>query len=203
MDRGDFAPPVQAGGLSLYFQIEFSLSLSQIKRWFPLYGLLLAVACGYGCGDIKRFSYEGFGRDGWQMPDKVIRSLKLDGGDRVADLGAGGGYFTFRLADAVGGGGKVYAADIDSNMIEHLQQRARDEGYPNVEAVRGEVDDPLLPEKKSTSSSPVILTITCRSGLPTLRASRSIFGPEAVLPSSSSTGRDGFKGCSNTRRRPR
>ena len=128
------------------FPIESSLSLSQIKRWFSLYGLLLSVASGTGCGDIKHFVYEGFGRDGWQTPDKVIRSLELEEGDHVADLGAGGGYFTFRLADAVGGGGKVYAADIDSNMIEHLQQRARDEGYPNVEAVRGDVDDPLLPE---------------------------------------------------------
>ena len=137
---------MQAEGLIPSFQIELSLSLSQIKRWVSLYGLLLFVACGTGCGDIKRFGYEGFGRDGWQTPDKVIRSLELEEGDRVADLGAGGGYFTFRLADAVGGGGKVYAADIDSNMIEHLQQRARDEGYRNVEAVRGDVDDPLLPE---------------------------------------------------------
>src|SRR5262245_61577364 len=58
---------------------------------------------------IKRQLYEGFGRDRWQHADDVVGALGLGSGARVADLGAGGGYFTFRLADAVGPTGRVYA----------------------------------------------------------------------------------------------
>ena len=61
---------------------------------------LALVACA-GCSDWKRFAYEGWGRDDWQQPERVVAALGLEPGDRVADLGAGGGYFSFRLA---GGG---------------------------------------------------------------------------------------------------
>src|SRR4029450_11826070 len=70
---------------------------------------ILALAAA-GCTDLKRFAYDGFGRrDRWQHSERVIRELGLREGDRVADLGAGGGYFTFRLAEAVGpaGGGEA------------------------------------------------------------------------------------------------
>jgi ubiquinone/menaquinone biosynthesis C-methylase UbiE len=109
----------------------------------PLAALLLLAG---GCTRLKRFAYEGFGRDGWQQPDRVIEVLEVASGARVADLGAGGGYFTFRLADAAGPDGKVYAVDVDPGMIEHLRQRALDESRQNVVVVPAEYDDPLLPE---------------------------------------------------------
>jgi ubiquinone/menaquinone biosynthesis C-methylase UbiE len=64
----------------------------------------------------------------------------------VADLGAGGGYFTFRLADAVGETGRVYAVDVDESMVAYLRERAAREGRDNVEAVLGTFDDPQLPD---------------------------------------------------------
>ncbi len=106
---------------------------------------LALVACA-GCSDWKRFAYEGWGRDKWQQPERVVAALGLEPGDRVADLGAGGGYFSFRLADAVGPTGVVYAVDVDEGMIDYLTQRARDEGRSNVEVILGEYHDPLLPD---------------------------------------------------------
>ena len=113
-------------------------------RWIA--ALTLAVALCSGCGALKRFSYEGFGRDAWQKPDEVVALLGIRAGDRVADLGAGGGYFTFPLADAVGTDGRVYAVDVDEDMIRYLRRRAAKKGYANVEVVRAEPDHLGLPE---------------------------------------------------------
>ena len=80
----------------------------------PLASLLLIATLAGGCTGFKRWAYgEGPSRDAWQFPDRVIQSLDIEPGDRVADLGAGDGYFTFRLAEAVGPSGIVYAVDID------------------------------------------------------------------------------------------
>ena len=107
---------------------------------------LLALLVTLGCGSLKRWSYDGFGRDGWQKPDEVIALLEIAPGAQVADIGAGGGYFSFRLADAAGPGGRVYAVDVDEDMLGYLRERVRDEARANVEVVRGEFEDPLLPD---------------------------------------------------------
>jgi len=108
--------------------------------------LSICLAIASGCGPLKRFGYEGFNRDRWQHPDRVIASLDLAPGDRIADLGAGGGYFSFRLADAVGPNGRVYAIDVDVDMTDLLTGRVAEEGYANVEVILGEYHDPLLPD---------------------------------------------------------
>ena len=109
--------------------------------------VLTIVAISFlGCSSWKRFAYEGFDRDSWQQPELVIASLELEKGDRVADVGAGGGYFTFRLADAVGPEGRVYAIDVDPDMTTYLTERAAEEGYENVEVILAETDDPGLPD---------------------------------------------------------
>jgi len=105
---------------------------------------LVALVLVSACTSAKRFAYEGVGRDEWQKPDEVIRALSLKPGDRVADLGAGSGYFTFRLARAVGPTGRVYAVDIDPDMIGLLTERAKKEDAPNVEVVAAKPDDPML-----------------------------------------------------------
>ncbi len=107
--------------------------------------LWIALLTG-GCAAWKRYSYEGGGRDEWQRPDAVLALLGIGAGDRVADLGAGGGYFTFRIAEAVGATGRVYAVDVDDDMLDYLSQRAREEGVSNVLVVRGELADPRLPD---------------------------------------------------------
>jgi predicted methyltransferase len=99
-----------------------------------------------GCTALKKCAYDGFGRDGWQQPEKVVQALAIKPGERIADLGSGGGYFTFRLSQAAGPSGKVYAVDVDKDMLEDLAERAKKDGYRNVEAVLAKYDDPLLPE---------------------------------------------------------
>lgn len=111
----------------------------------PPSALLLALLLLAGCTTLKRCTYEGFGRDAWQEPERVVQALGLGPGNQVADLGSGGGYFTFRLAKAVGPTGKVYAVDIDEAMNADLRARAAQEGHKNVEVVLARPDDPRLP----------------------------------------------------------
>jgi cyclopropane fatty-acyl-phospholipid synthase-like methyltransferase len=85
-------------------------------------------------------------RDAWQKPHEVIQALALQPDARVADLGAGTGYFSARLANMLPKG-RVYAVDIEPDMVRYLQARARREGLRNVIALKGEADDPRLPEK--------------------------------------------------------
>ena len=87
------------------------------------------------------------GRDAWQKPAQVVEALGLRPGQDVADIGAGTGYFSVRFAKAVGPGGKVFAVDIDQGLIDHLNERAKDAGLSNLEAVLAATNDPLLSEK--------------------------------------------------------
>ena len=107
---------------------------------------LAALVLLAGCTALKKCAYEGFGRDGWQQPERVVQSLAIKPGERIADLGSGGGYFTFRLSQAVGPTGKVYAVDVDKDMLEDLAERAKNDGYRNIEKVLAKYDDPSLPE---------------------------------------------------------
>lgn len=117
---------------------------SRVRRRIRPFFLLVFLALA-GCTALKQCAYEGFGRDEWQKPDDVIRSLEIRPGEQVADLGSGSGYFTFRLAKAAGPGGKVYAVDVDKGLIDALAKRANEEGYPNVQAILAKANDPLLP----------------------------------------------------------
>jgi ubiquinone/menaquinone biosynthesis C-methylase UbiE len=85
-------------------------------------------------------------RDAWQKPDEVLKALALEPGEVVADIGAGSGYFTARLARAVGETGRVYAVDVSPEMVRHLNRRLRDAGVRNVSSVLADPDDPLLPD---------------------------------------------------------
>lgn len=114
-----------------------------LSPWACLALALLGLGCG---GAFKRFAYEGFDRDSWQHPERVIESLAIEPGMRVADIGAGGGYFTFRLADAVGPQGRVFAVDVDDDMITYLRDEAMERSASQVEVVRGEFGDPRLPD---------------------------------------------------------
>ena len=78
-------------------------------------------------------------------PDLAMRLIRVDRGSTVADLGAGSGYFTVRLAKAVGTAGKVYAVDIQQGMLDLLRRAVTKERLTNVIPVLGAVDDPRLP----------------------------------------------------------
>lgn len=88
---------------------------------------------------------EGPDRDEWQQPDRIMDELQIADGARVADVGAGGGWFTVRLAHRVGPNGVVYAEDIQPEMIDAIERRVGREGLNNVEPILGTTTDPMLP----------------------------------------------------------
>lgn len=88
---------------------------------------------------------EGPDRDEWQQPERVMDALGIADGSHVGDLGAGGGWFTIRLAHRVGPNGLVYAEDVQPPMIDAINRRVEREGLRNVRTVRGTFDDPALP----------------------------------------------------------
>jgi len=84
-------------------------------------------------------------REEEEAPSKAIALLQLRPGDVVADVGAGSGYMTVRLARAVGPTGRVLAVDIQPEMIARLNERVHAERLNNVTAILGGADDPKLP----------------------------------------------------------
>ena len=84
-------------------------------------------------------------RESYQKPDQVVAALNVSEGETVADVGAGSGYFTFRLANAVGKKGRVFAIDINPEMIIHLNRLIRDKRIMNVTTILSVPEDPLVP----------------------------------------------------------
>lgn len=88
---------------------------------------------------------EGPDRDAWQRPDRIMDELRIGEDSIVADLGAGGGWFTIRLAHRVKPNGLVYAEDIQPQMIEAIKRRVSREQITNVKTILGTALDPRLP----------------------------------------------------------
>jgi predicted methyltransferase len=84
-------------------------------------------------------------RDDWQRPAIVMDLLRIGPGSRVADIGAGTGYFTFHLAQRVGATGRVYAVDIVRSALEDIARRAAARSLKQVTTVLGSDNDPRLP----------------------------------------------------------
>ena len=76
--------------------------------------LVVPICFALGCSGVGRIDWSRPGRDMWQRPDDVIAALEIEPGSRVADLGAGEGYFVAHLAEAVGYEGVVYAVAVDA-----------------------------------------------------------------------------------------
>jgi len=83
-------------------------------------------------------------REIWQKPDAVIKELALKGMEKVADVGAGSGYFTFRLSKELPKG-KVYAIDIEPEMIRHIHHKAVLHNIQNIESILSTTDNPDIP----------------------------------------------------------
>jgi predicted methyltransferase len=116
----------------------------------------LAVGMAPACGAAPQAAPKGAKaadkRDDWQQPDRVVADLGLKAGATVADVGAGRGYFTFRLAAAVGEKGKVFATDIDAKALQAVKDQAERQNVKNVETVPGEpTDTKLAPESVDTA----------------------------------------------------
>ena len=114
----------------------------RLKKTAAAVAALLALAIASGCPPL-RLAVRG--RDRWQKPAEVVEALAIRHGSNLADIGAGDGYFTFRLADATGPAGRVYAVDLDEGDLELLARTARDRGLSNVSTVLARPDNPGLP----------------------------------------------------------
>jgi len=84
-------------------------------------------------------------RAAWQKADEVVRALGLRPGQAACDVGAGPGYFSLRLARAVGGAGHVYAVDVEPRILSVLRDRVQSSNERNVRPVLSLPDDALLP----------------------------------------------------------
>jgi len=80
-----------------------------------------------------------------EAPEKALDALDIAKGSTVADVGAGSGYFTVRLAARVGESGRVLATDLQPEMLDLLRTRLTDRHLTNVTLIQGAVDDPKLP----------------------------------------------------------
>lgn len=85
-------------------------------------------------------------RQSEEHPDEALDALKIPKGATVADIGAGVGYFTWRLAERVGPGGIVYGEDIQQAMLDQLRKNMHARHITNVREVLGGIDDPKLPK---------------------------------------------------------
>jgi len=124
-----------------------------------LFLVALSVSIGAALGQAPHSHQHQFGdadqwaavfddpkRDEWQKPNEVVKALGLKPDALVADLGAGTGYFSVRLARLLPKG-KIYAVDLEPEMVRHLASRAKRDELPNVFAVQAAMDDARLPEK--------------------------------------------------------
>jgi precorrin-6B methylase 2 len=113
-------------------------------------GREIAQVMGHlGAGWLERAA-----REREEQPRKAIELMELRPGDVVADIGAGTGYFSFRIAEKVPKG-KVLATDIQPEMLDIITATARKKGVTNVEPVLGTVEDPKLPD----SAEDVVLMV--------------------------------------------
>ncbi len=120
----------------------------------PLVALVLAAACRpTGSGPPQHYDdpkamiqvFEASERDSWQEPDRVVRALPIEARNEViAEIGAGSGYFTRRLAARVPEG-RVYAVDVDGEFADYLLEQREAWGTPNIEPHLAMYDDPMLP----------------------------------------------------------
>jgi cyclopropane fatty-acyl-phospholipid synthase-like methyltransferase len=124
-----------------------------------LLSALSIVGVGIACAQTPHTHQHGFSgaegwarvfddpeRDQWQKPHEVILALQLAPDAKVADIGAGTGYFAARLAHMTPKG-RVYAVDLEPDMVRYLAERARKEGLTNLVPVQATPDSAALPEK--------------------------------------------------------
>lgn len=126
---------------------------AQRAVWTGFIGTFLVLWFA-GCAELAYRQMNDPARDAWQKPKTVIEMLAIAPGSNVADLGAGGGYFTWYLAEAVGPHGAVYAVEINDTALQMLEQARTSRGATHVVPVRARPESANLPE-------PVDLVFNC------------------------------------------
>lgn len=139
-------PPVSfaRGHLRLLATVAALLAVSvalQAQQRHPVSGRVIAPVMGVaGAEWLERPE-----RESEEAPGKAIQALEIQPGQVVADIGAGSGYYTVRLAREVGPTGKVYGTDIQPGMLDLLLRNVARAKLDNVVPVLGTPDDPKLP----------------------------------------------------------
>ena len=134
-------PRLVVCAVSVVAALVSALSAAQQPGVHPVSGRVFAAPMGVaGAPWLERNE-----REVEENPDLAMRLIRVPRGASVADMGAGSGYYTVRLAKAVGPTGKVYAVDIQQGMLDLLQRAVARQKLTNVIPVLGAVDDPRLP----------------------------------------------------------
>ncbi len=123
------------------------MNLKFIQKQKVSFFLLFSIVLMLHCSDIMPWIFNKGASDPDNKPDEVIKAINIKPGNHVADLGAGGGYYTLRFANEVGKNGIVYAVDINQDYLDQIITNAKKEGLDNVESVLANEDNSLLPEK--------------------------------------------------------
>lgn len=110
----------------------------------PITGRQIANVCGFGGCETWLERPE---REQEENPDGALDALKLKPGMMVADVGAGTGYMSLKLAKRVGPAGKVYAEDVQPQMLQKVRENAAKAGASNIVTVQGSYTDPMLPKE--------------------------------------------------------
>lgn len=118
-----------------------------MKKTRRLFVLLAMVALAESALRGQQREHVEIPRDQWQRVADVLTELGARPGAHIADIGAGHGYFTTRIAKAVTETGRVYAVDVNPVSIRELKDVLAD-GYPQVEVIRGDENDPKLPPNR-------------------------------------------------------
>ena len=130
----------RVAGLLVVLVLVVAAVLSAQQR-HPVSGRVIAPVMGVGgAAWLERPE-----RESEEAPSRAVEALDLRPGMVAADIGAGSGYYTVRLARKVGPTGKVFATDIQAGMLDILKRRTTREGLENVVPVLGAPDDPRLP----------------------------------------------------------
>jgi len=132
---------IRVTGTGLVALVLLAGLAAQTPGVHPLSGRRFAPVMGYqGAEWLERIE-----RDEEEAPDVALSVLKIPKGASVADIGAGSGYMTVKLAARVGPTGRVFANDVQPQMLDMLARRLARQRIANVTMVQGTVDDPKLP----------------------------------------------------------
>jgi predicted methyltransferase len=147
------------------------------QRRHPVSGRVLAPVMGVaGAGWLERPE-----REDEEAPSKALDALEVKPGMVVADIGAGSGYYSTRLAKRVGPAGRVYATDIQQGMIDILNRRISVERVDNITTVLGGIDDPKLPPRSLDLAIMVDVYHELQSPQVFLQRLRECFKPDGRL----------------------
>lgn len=118
---------------------------SRTTLWIILFLFITTIVSALQTKPPERWVPDYENRDAWQQPYKIMDAIGIRPRMTIADIGAGKGYFSFKLAERVGLEGLVYASDIKESQLNAIKDRMQKEGIKNIVPILGEEDDPGLP----------------------------------------------------------